>query len=384
MILGVDARQAVKRKVRLDVLLRHRLLLQPRGLEGVILFDVVLLDPHDLARRGVVDEQSQRRRCRSRSTPLAPSVAPRRCRDRHATRSLSVDRLELASMSQEAPRRASSRPAMTRLDPSRDRVGTVDMPTSRARALDRTRRSQPEQSVAPVDASDASTHDLHVLLRHRPRSISLLPQPGGFEANSAEQDPVRERPTRAGKPPPNDPVLSNPNSRTEATVHVPAEKLPLAEPVAGRDPDHAAGREPHDPHLAMTLAAQSVRANAAVEYRAVLLEDHPRAVDDARHPISNCQGPSDGEYDKHGKYEGNEQPSRHRLPAGDDLAASIDLRPRIGHHLVEPATAAEDLGATVDVVDSLPAAPDHVVAPRPSEEVIAFCRHGSRRHRGLR
>src|SRR6478672_6402236 len=31
-----------------------------------------------------------------------------------------------------------------------------------------------------VDGSD----DLHVLLRHRPRSISLLPQPGGFEALS--------------------------------------------------------------------------------------------------------------------------------------------------------------------------------------------------------
>ena len=34
MIIGVDARQAVKRQVRLDVLLRHRLLPQSDGFEG--------------------------------------------------------------------------------------------------------------------------------------------------------------------------------------------------------------------------------------------------------------------------------------------------------------------------------------------------------------
>ena len=118
-----------------------------------------------------------------------------------------------------------------------------------------------------------------------------------------------------------------------------------------------------------------LRANAAVEYGLSSSEDHPpvRGID-ARHPISNCQGASDGECTRHGKYEGNEQPSRHRLPAGEEKnfrrpptahwSPPCRTRRTAGGSSVRPWTSWISSFCRPLLITSLPRAPP--------EEVIAF------------
>src|SRR5262249_17946669 len=61
------------------------------------------------------------------------------------------------------------------------RLRRVDVLDLRRRKLQKPLRVLVEESLF-ID----SLHDLHVLLRHRPLSISLLPQPGGFEGRAGD------------------------------------------------------------------------------------------------------------------------------------------------------------------------------------------------------
>jgi hypothetical protein len=89
----------------------------------------------------------------------------------------------------------------------------------------------------------------------------LLPRPGGLDDlplwRLAEPNEGRATPSRTDEAGPDYPVL--PDSGTEAAMSVRPQELPLAVPVAGRNPDHAAVRESHDPHLAVAFTASGSR-----------------------------------------------------------------------------------------------------------------------------
>jgi hypothetical protein len=93
----------------------------------------------------------------------------------------------------------------------------------------------------------------------------------------AEPNEGRATPSRTDEAGPDYPVL--PDSGTEAAMSVRPQELPLAVPVAGRNPDHAAVRESHDPHLAVAFTSRPPGADPAMKQRLFRLEDHPRSVD---------------------------------------------------------------------------------------------------------
>src|SRR6185295_8745018 len=149
---------------------------EPGGFEGLLLRPV-LAAPCDLPVADRVEVGVAQRQLPLRAGALRTSAAPHDRDDLVLSRVDQLHRLQLGVVQQVEP--------LLQVGPQG--VLAVD----RATVIDCTLGSPVVDVVRPeaahgVKASlgegfEGPAHQLHVLLRHRPRSISLLPQPGGFE-----------------------------------------------------------------------------------------------------------------------------------------------------------------------------------------------------------
>ena len=146
----------------LHVLLRHRLLRQPQGFEGLrVIPEELLIDDLALAHRD--------RRPSTLCSTSGPWPAPRQiCLT--ATRSpASMKSLISSKASASQVSRSCSHRRMTA---SRPTYGPGSGQPSGVRTMTSGSYSSRKASMSPAfHASNPASHDLHVLLRHRPRSI---------------------------------------------------------------------------------------------------------------------------------------------------------------------------------------------------------------------